>query len=750
MTTVKETYEWCQRHGFFPVVLHPRSKASVSRNYVEPNYQAPPAGAFFPDKNIGVVLGPARKGPIDVDIDCPEAAFFAPYFLPKTNAVFGRPSKPRSHYLYIVKDATPTVQITDKSVNGDKKTIIEMRADAATAVQTVLPGSVHECGESVEWVNALHDPALVSAEELSRAVKRVAAAVVVTRHFWGPGCRHAAVMPIAGMMQRSGWTLDEAETFITAVMEYHGDAEKSRLPTVRTTFKKAEAGHKITGATNLKETFGDESGVNQLRSLLRDVDDVLGDVLAVFDERFAVVDDGRTRVAHMNDVLTVPGKYRRIRDVDDFYRWASDPMNVVDEKGKIRKVHPAKLWFERAQRNQIAFLPGVEECDVINEWTGWAVRPIKGEFPAFEELLRGLTNKTNTYDAVMTFLANVIREPMRKTKTILVFIGRQNAGKTLLFTYVGRMLGDFMVTASHPEQITGRFNDHLALSLLLVSEEAVFAGNHQHMNKLKDISGRSTMQRETKGGMCRPAPDYNRVVMLSNDHHAAPIESGDTRYIVIETADFTCSPELTARVVKEMNGAGPAALLNHFLHDFDYDLDKILEAKRRMKDSKAVASMKRSTGSTAQTWWEQTLMNGQLLDYDVWSMQKPNDARWPHVFARRAVYYAYAKYCKDNNNGSRTVPEGTFWAEMERMTKNALKPTNASFPVPNSFLLEIPDWIKNIAIQGTTSKRRQATAVLNFPTLIECRKAFEEFTGNDYEWPEVEDEPVVYEEKMEY
>ena len=50
--------------------------------------------------NVGVQLGPKSKNLADVDLDCAEAIRLAHYFLPPTDAVFGRASKPNSHLLY--------------------------------------------------------------------------------------------------------------------------------------------------------------------------------------------------------------------------------------------------------------------------------------------------------------------------------------------------------------------------------------------------------------------------------------------------------------------------------------------------------------------------------------------------------------------------------------------------------------------------------------------------------------------------
>ena len=58
------------------------------------------ADYFEQNQNIGLQLGARSGGLTDVDIDCPEALALADSFLPATSAIFGRASKPRSHWLY--------------------------------------------------------------------------------------------------------------------------------------------------------------------------------------------------------------------------------------------------------------------------------------------------------------------------------------------------------------------------------------------------------------------------------------------------------------------------------------------------------------------------------------------------------------------------------------------------------------------------------------------------------------------------
>ena len=139
----------------------------------------------------------AHRGELDVDLDCAEAVAVAPYFLPKTNAIFGRASRRGSHYLY--KTALAAAGVPGRKVFKDpltKSTLIELRTGAGDgtdgAMQTVFPGSAHESGEPIEWEpGANGEPAFVDGDELQSAEGKAAAAALLAR-YWPSGGRHDA------------------------------------------------------------------------------------------------------------------------------------------------------------------------------------------------------------------------------------------------------------------------------------------------------------------------------------------------------------------------------------------------------------------------------------------------------------------------------------------------------------------------------------------------------------------------------
>jgi hypothetical protein len=118
-------------------------------------------------QNIGVLLGEPSGWLVDVDLDHPRAVELAPQFLPPTPAIFGRPGKERSHWLYLATGPVATKKHKSKSAGM----IVELRS---TGAQTVFPPSTHESGEAIAWMDETAEPASVDPDELLECVKRLA------------------------------------------------------------------------------------------------------------------------------------------------------------------------------------------------------------------------------------------------------------------------------------------------------------------------------------------------------------------------------------------------------------------------------------------------------------------------------------------------------------------------------------------------------------------------------------------------
>ncbi len=143
---------------------------------------------YFADpSNVGVVMGATSGNLIDLDLDCAEAIELAADFLPPT-WTFGRCSRPRSHWLYLVPNGVESRTFVDVPDAGSKAaTLLEIRAGlgAQHRLQTIFPPSVHPSGEFVEWSDdhdALESPRVVEGEELVNVASTLATAVLMLRH----------------------------------------------------------------------------------------------------------------------------------------------------------------------------------------------------------------------------------------------------------------------------------------------------------------------------------------------------------------------------------------------------------------------------------------------------------------------------------------------------------------------------------------------------------------------------------------
>lgn len=241
-----------------------RSKQPLLKNWPEAKIAGDELARRFADgaTNIGVILGAASGGLVDIDLDDPLCASLAQELLPETNAVFGRASKLASHRLYRCDPLPKFEQFNDI----DGTSLVEIRSDSRH--QTVFPPSIHPSGEVILWeVEA--GIARVNCDKLREAVARLAAVVLVARHWPSEGGRQAAALALAGGLLSAGWSLKDTKGFVAAVAQAAADGEPGkRVSAADATQSRLSSGGPVTGWPTLAEGLGD-SVVERLRKFLQ-------------------------------------------------------------------------------------------------------------------------------------------------------------------------------------------------------------------------------------------------------------------------------------------------------------------------------------------------------------------------------------------------------------------------------------------------------------------------------------------------
>jgi putative DNA primase/helicase len=206
---VDAAQNWVAR-GFFPIPIPFREKSPKLEGWQSLRLRADDVPRYFNGvpQNIGVLLGD-DYGATDIDLDCAQALMVAGDLLPETGLIFGRQSKPRSHYFY---RSDPPIRSKRYLDPIDKSCLVELRcqkSDGSQGLQTVVPPSTHPEGEQIRFEPGGDGyPANVDAGTLQAAVARVAATSLLIRHWTGEKSgRNQAFIALDGSLAR-GWIGD--------------------------------------------------------------------------------------------------------------------------------------------------------------------------------------------------------------------------------------------------------------------------------------------------------------------------------------------------------------------------------------------------------------------------------------------------------------------------------------------------------------------------------------------------------------
>jgi putative DNA primase/helicase len=178
---------------------------------------------FNNGQNIGIINGKASGWLVTVDLDCPEAVTLAGRFLEPT-LTGGRESVPDGHWWYIAPGLEHR-EFEGIPKTASEGTILELRS---TDHQTVVEPSVHPSGERYRWSRSGMEPLKISAEDLTKASRRLAVAALIACHLpeskerGGRGGRYHYALALAGYLLRHGEPPESAEKLLKAAWDAKG------------------------------------------------------------------------------------------------------------------------------------------------------------------------------------------------------------------------------------------------------------------------------------------------------------------------------------------------------------------------------------------------------------------------------------------------------------------------------------------------------------------------------------------------
>lgn len=295
-----------------------------------------------------------------------------------------------------------------------------------------------------------------------------------------------------------------------------------------------------TSATDIKAEVKEGASLAEPSS---EIDDELANALSKYNETYGVIlVGGKARV--IKQPSNVNGS-PILMDLDSFkIAHAPDKFYVRDASGNLKPQSVAKMWLEWDGRkyypNGLVFEPKKEIAGAFNMWKGYPIKSRVGNWDIlkdhiFSNVCRG---EQEWYDWLITWMAQMIQHPGIKLGSAVAIKGKKGVGKSKIFEWLMHLMGPYSIKVANRHHITGNFNAHQKGIVLMVCEEAFWAGDMEAGGILKDMITSSTMMLEQKGFDPIQVSNYLRLGMISNEDWVTPASFDDERrFFVLECSN---------------------------------------------------------------------------------------------------------------------------------------------------------------------------------------------------------------------
>ncbi len=264
-------------------------------------------------------------------------------------------------------------------------------------------------------------------------------------------------------------------------------------------------------------------------------------------------DDGELRFVERTDIVrylkghTYPvwtEKKKRGRPRND------EADEEVQAEWTLKEIGPS--WLSSLQRSQCKekifnpkLDPGVKG-DFLNMYEGFGLEPkapASGKLQDAAPLLRKhikeviCNNDPVALEYLEHCLAQLVRYPYIKLGVVFVLKAKQGAGKNTLLDVMKRIFGRHGIEVTNARHVTGNFNQHLALKICIILNEAVWGGDKQSEGTLKASITEATAMFEPKGVDAQEGRNYWTFFLSSNEKWCVPASPEVRRFFMLPVSD---------------------------------------------------------------------------------------------------------------------------------------------------------------------------------------------------------------------
>lgn len=380
---------------------------------------------------------------------------------------------------------------------------------------------------------------------------------------------------------------------------------------------------------------------------------------------------------------------------------------------KNRWVDQTAAWIKNPHRvdySGLMFEPSIKgHTDKYNLWSGFKLLPCKNEkdispkgIPAVERFKYHIKNNIcvndeKLYGWLISWFADIFKNPGKKSLVALVFHGGKGTGKSITANIVGHLCGEYYQHLTDPRYLVGNFNSHMENCLLATFDEAIFSGSALQDSKLKSVITEPTIQIERKGLEAFQVKNNARVIIIGNDRWLIRASEDERRYAVFDVGEGNKQDLSFFSGMQDgiLNHGGDRLLMKFFM-DWDPTGHDINQAPNTI----GLANQKEQTMDIVYEWLRDCLIQGEIEEGQDW----PEDG----FISERSFKEACFKFIKDHR---RMYAKNHTHSELYELARKAIL----------------------LKKHQTRNDGGTRTRGYELPLLIEARKQYEEFSGKPLE-----------------
>ena len=293
-------------------------------------------------------------------------------------------------------------------------------------------------------------------------------------------------------------------------------------------------------------------------------------VIRSYGGKCVVVTEGRSPINPNKKVYVFQSK-------EAFEQWMANEF-VPSLKKKDERDAVGSWWWRHPKRRQYDAVvfeplepPIVRTADgpsLFNTYLGWGVEPKQGDWSLMrrhiKEVLANSDPKTDDY--ITRWTAWSIQHPDKLPLVALVLIGCKGRGKGTFARALEIIFGSHSLQISSQRHVVGNFNAHLENLILMISDEAYWAGHKADAGSLQRMITEPSLTIEAKGYDVRNVKNRIHLLMLAEPGWAVPAGQDERRYAVYEVSEEARDEAYFKALYREIDGGGPAAMLYDLQH----------------------------------------------------------------------------------------------------------------------------------------------------------------------------------------